>query len=136
MDVQLLVKLILVAIFILMFVAMFLNLLYEQKQATEAPIKHEEYLKEIGYEHPKFKELTQEQIDDIHNRGMITPAEKVKEWESWDLCAPGDAIGSAAWRCRKFDNCHDCLVDYANNKEEYTSIYEIMKVSKPSINIK
>ncbi len=45
-----------------------------------------------------------------------------------DLCAPGDAIGSAAWRCKKFHyNCHDCLVNYANEHEEYTSFYDILK---------
>lgn len=68
------------------------------------------------YIKPNFKPLTQEQIDDIHSRGKITPEEKVKEWEGMDLCAPGDAIGSAAWRCKKFQNCHDCLVDYASKR--------------------
>ena len=82
------------------------------------------------YEKPKFKELTQEQIKDIHARGKITPQEKVKEWEGMDLCAPGDAIGSAAWRCRKFKNCHDCLVDYANEHDEYTSFFDILKECK------
>ena len=84
-----------------------------------------------NYEKPKFKELTKEQIDDIHARGKITPQEKVKEWEGMDLCATGDAIGSAAWRCRKFKNCHDCLVDYANQHEEYTSFFDILKECKP-----
>ena len=48
-----------------------------------------------------------------------------------DLCAPGDAIGSAAWRCRKFKNCHDCLVDYANKHDEYVSFFDILKECKP-----
>lgn len=53
----------------------------------------------------------------------------VKEWEEMDLCAPGDAIGSAAWRCKKFrNNCHDCLVDYAGEHDEYTSVYELLKL--------
>lgn len=72
-----------------------------------------------SYVKPEFKPLTQEQIDDIHARGKITPSEVVKEWEDMDLCAPGDAIGSASWRCKKFNNCHDCLVDYANKQDEY-----------------
>ena len=55
----------------------------------------------------------------------------VKEWEGMDLCAPGDAIGSAAWRCKKFHNCHDCLVDYANEHDEYTSFCEVMKLCSP-----
>lgn len=68
------------------------------------------------------KELTQSQIDEIHSRGKITPSEKVKEWESFGLCAPGDAIGSAANRCHSFSNCHECLVEYATSNEEYDKI--------------
>ena len=69
---------------------------------------------------PKLKPLYEEQIREIHSRGMITPEEKVREWESFDLCAPGDAIGSAANRCKKFRyNCHECLIDYASGKDEY-----------------
>ena len=80
------------------------------------------------YRESQLKVLTQEQIDDIYSRGKITPAKKVKEWEGLDLCAPGDTIGSASWRCKKFKNCHDCLVDYANEHDEYTSFYDILKV--------
>lgn len=87
--------------------------------------KEEQY---DDYEVPKLKELTEEQIENIHVRGKITPAEKLKEWEELDLCAPGDAIGSAAWRCHKFRNCHDCLVDYANTQDEYTSFYDDIKI--------
>lgn len=83
---------------------------------------------ESNYEEPRLKELTEEQITDIHARGKITPAEKLKEWEGAGLCAPGDAIGSAAWRCHKFKNCHDCLVDYANAQDEYTSFYDDIKI--------
>lgn len=69
---------------------------------------------------PKLKTLSEEQIREIHSHGMITPEEKVREWESFDLCAPGDAIGSAANRCKKFkNNCHECLIDYASGKDEY-----------------
>lgn len=40
--------------------------------------------------------------------------QKKKEQEDTELCA----IGSAIWRCKKFNhNCHDCLVDYAKNDE-------------------
>lgn len=69
---------------------------------------------------PKLKPLSEEQIREIHSHGMITPEEQVREWESFDLCAPGDAIGSAANRCKKFGyNCHECLIDYASGKDEY-----------------
>ena len=67
-----------------------------------------------------IKELSQEEINDIHQRGKITQLEKVKEWESYDLCAPGDAIGSAAGRCAYFNyNCHECLLEYASHKIEH-----------------
>ena len=71
--------------------------------------------------------LSQEEIDDIHRRGKITSAEKVKEYEDMGLCAPGDAIGSAAWRCDKFENCHDCLVDYVSGNIEYESFESVLK---------
>ena len=103
----------------------------ENKNISNQIEKKEKHNIDDNYEKPKFKELTQEQIKDIHARGKITPQEKVKEWEGMDLCAPGDAIGSAAWRCRKFKNCHDCLVDYANQNEEYTSLFDILKECKP-----
>lgn len=67
-----------------------------------------------------IKELSQDEIDNIHKRGKITQLEKVKEWESCDLCAPGDASGSAAYRCEIFNyNCHECLLEYASHKTEY-----------------
>ena len=69
---------------------------------------------------PKLKHLSEEQIREIHSRGMITAEEKVRDWESFDLCAPGDAIGSAKNRCKKFKHhCHECLIDYASEKDEY-----------------
>ena len=99
------------------------------KQGTEEIVKQKDNIE--NYVKPTFKKLTKEQIDDIHARGKITPAEMVKEWEGIDLCAPGDAIGSAAWRCKKFHNCHDCLIDYANEHDEYTSFLEIIKLCSP-----
>lgn len=74
------------------------------------------------------KELTQTQIDEIHARGKITPLEKVKEWENLDLCAPGNAIGSAKDRCHTFSNCHECLMDYASSQDEYDSIEDDLKI--------
>lgn len=102
------------------------------KKLKEQKVEKEKRLIVSGCVKPTFKHLTQEQIDDIHARGKITPVEKVKEWEGMDLCAPGDAIGSTAWRCRKFHhNCHDCLVDYANGHDEYTSFRDFVKPCKP-----
>lgn len=98
------------------------NLITQPKEENKEP-----YIK------PMFKPLTQEQIDDIHNRGKITPEEMVKEWNDMGLCAPGDAIGSASWRCEKFKNCQDCLTDYANQHDEYTSFFEILRNYKPDV---
>lgn len=70
-----------------------------------------------------IKELSHEEINDIHQKGKITQLEKVKEWESHDLCAPGDAIGSAAGRCAYFgNNCHECLLEFASHKIEHDPI--------------
>ena len=101
----------------------------EEKKRFETKLPEKQKNESYPTTIPQFKVLTQEQIDDIHSRGKITPDEKVKEWEAMDLCAPGDAVGSAAWRCRKFHHsCHDCLVDYANEQDEYISVYDILKL--------
>lgn len=78
------------------------------------------------------KELTQSQVDRIHKKGKITPFEKVKEWESFDLCAPGDNIGSAADRCHSFSSCHNCLTDYAYKQKEYDKL-ELKEVLSTSL---
>ena len=81
------------------------------------------------YRKPELKKLTKEQIKEIHSKGLITPEEKVKEWEMHDICAPGDAIGSASNRCKKFNyNCHDCLVDYSKKSDEYVPIERHFKI--------
>lgn len=69
-----------------------------------------------------YEIFDQEKIDEIHSKGKITPMEKVAEYESHDLCAPGDAIGSASNRCRFFDDCHECLLEYASHNQEYDRI--------------
>lgn len=69
------------------------------------------------------KELTQTQIDEIHARGKITPAEKVKEWENQGLCAPQDPN-----RCDIFPDCHECLAEYASSQDEYDELEEDIKI--------
>jgi len=82
--------------------------------------KNEKDEKSIVKTSPKeMKPLTKKQVDEIHKRGNITAQEKVKEWEDFGLCAPGDAIGSASDRCDRFRNCHECLCDYAAGHDEY-----------------
>ena len=78
--------------------------------------------------HLKTYNLTEEEVKEIHSHGKLTPKEIVREWESMDLCAPGDFASSAAWRCKKFKNCHECLLDYANKTREHTSIIDDLKI--------
>lgn len=70
-----------------------------------------------------IRELSEEEIKAIHQKGKLTPLEIVEKWESFDICAPGDAIGSVAVRCSYFNNCHECLMQYAfSQSEEYEPI--------------
>ena len=82
-----------------------------------------------NYPKPEIKQLNEEQIKEIHAKGKITPEELLNECESIGICAPGDAIGSAGWRCMEFGyNCHYCLIDYANSSDEHESIYKNFKI--------
>ena len=96
------------------------------KRGKQGQIIASKYLCERIIVRQKTKEFyasyDQEKIDEIHARGKITPLEKVEEYESHDLCAPGDAIGSSKDRCRFFKNCHECLLEYLSHNEEYDRI--------------
>lgn len=81
-----------------------------------------------------YMSYTQEKIDDIHSRGKLTPEEKVEEWVSNELCAPGDGIGSAGYRCCFFDNCNECLHEFASHQDEYEPFkFEVAECFKDSI---
>ncbi len=69
--------------------------------------------------------LSQERIDEIHRNGNNTSREQVDEWESLGLCAPKNSAGKETDRCKEFKNCHECLVDFANQKDEWVSPYRI-----------
>ena len=99
-----------------------LNLLDQEENALNQK-NNEQYVK------PQLKELTQEQIDDIHSRGRITPAEYLEELETQltDIC-PVEFSGNNK-RCNMFQDCHDCLVDIANQKEEWTSNTETIEMN-------
>lgn len=99
----------------------------DKKEITDNNYEKNKVLIEDAYEVYKTKPLTEGQIADIHARGKITPAEKVKELEGLGMCI-GDYAGSAAWRCHKFGNCHDCLTDYANTKDEHVSFFDDLKI--------
>ncbi len=79
------------------------------------------------------KQLTPEKIEEIHSRNKITYREKVSEWESMDLCAPGDYASSAAYRCHTFNNCHECLLDFASSSLEYDKFeFKLIHLPYPS----
>ena len=96
----------------------------KENKKQKSPKIDDEFVKK----HLKTYNLSEEEVKEIHSRGKLTPEEMVKEWESWDLCAPGDFAGSAAWRCKKFKNCHECLLDYASETREHTSIMDDLKI--------
>lgn len=83
-----------------------------------------------------YAQYDSKKIEDIHNRGKLTPEDKVKEWEGFDLCAPGSNSGEVQYRCQYFHaNCHDCLLEYASHQEEYRKVSDELKLVN-SFNIK
>lgn len=70
-----------------------------------------------------YNSITQEQIDEIHRKGKITPLEAVQLWESFDLCIEGNKTISCENRCDYFNyNCHECLMETASHKLEHDKI--------------
>ena len=117
-----------ISVVLITFVGLFV--LFKPFSSTKITLLEQQNEQQLSYDYikPQFKPLTSEQIQDIHSRGKITPAKKVKEWEFMDLCAPGGTIVSASSRCRRFRHCcHDCLVDYANEHDEHISILNMDK---------
>ena len=70
-----------------------------------------------------YASITQEQIDEIHAKGKLTPLEVVQLWESHDLCIEGNKTISSKNRCKYFNqNCHECLMETASHKLEHNNI--------------
>jgi hypothetical protein len=70
-----------------------------------------------------YNSITQEQIDEIHAKGKLTPLEVVQMWESFDLCIEGSKSILSKSRCQYFEqNCHECLMASASHKLEHDSI--------------
>lgn len=70
-----------------------------------------------------YNSITQEQINEIHSKGKLTPLEVVQLWESHDLCIEGNKTISSKNRCRYFNqNCHECLMETASHKLEHDNI--------------
>ncbi len=68
--------------------------------------------------HPQFEILSQDKIDEIHQKNKLTPEEMYfNEFAYPAVCIPADKS-----RCVKFGNCRDCLVDYAKSQEEWEPI--------------
>ena len=72
--------------------------------------------------------LIKKEIVDIHRRGNLTPKEIVKEWEELDLCVLGNKTDKPKTRCGRFEDCHECLTDYAHQFHEHTPILNNPKV--------
>mgnify|MGYP004458075897 FL=1 len=67
--------------------------------------------------------ITQEQIDEIHSKGKLTPLEIVELWESYDLCVEGNKTTFSNNRCQYFNqNCHECLMETASHELEHDNI--------------
>jgi hypothetical protein len=70
-----------------------------------------------------YNSITQEQIDEIHAKGKLTPLEAVQMWESFDLCIEGSKSLLSKSRCLYFEqNCHECLMESASHKLEHNPI--------------
>lgn len=70
-----------------------------------------------------YNSITQEQIDEIHAKGKLTPLEIVQLWESYDLCVEGNKTVLSKNRCKYFNqNCHECLMETASHKLEHDNI--------------
>jgi hypothetical protein len=76
-----------------------------------------------------YNSITEEQINEIHAKGKLTPLEAVQMWESLDLCIEGNKSLLCKNRCEYFNkNCHDCLMEKASHKLEHDKIeYDLDK---------
>ena len=73
-----------------------------------------------------YRKYTPKDIQEIHERGHLTPWEAVDEWVDFGLCVPANSA-----RCHVFNNCYECLVNYAGKDSEYPSIKEERINAKP-----
>lgn len=83
-----------------------------------ASLKEEvEVVEDREYPKPVLIELSDEEVEEIHNKGMITPEEMLNELNEMQFCP----FTNGCNRCSEFQNCNDCLIDYVNAKREWTS---------------
>lgn len=60
-------------------ISIFINRYKKEKDNVRTNLKEESKYEKPNYIKPKLKELSEEEIEEIHSKGLITPAEKVKE---------------------------------------------------------
>ena len=79
-----------------------------------------------------YSSITQEQIDEVHSKGKLTPLDAVQMWESFDLCVEGSKSILSKSRCQYFEqNCHECLMESASHKLEHDPIeFELVNSTK------
>ncbi len=84
------------------------NLLASLKE--EEPVSRE-------YPKPVLMELSDDEIEEIHTSGMITPKEMFEELKDMNYCPYTNGCS----RCQEFENCDDCLIDHVNTSREWVS---------------
>lgn len=113
--------------FLLLFLTVIGSIILAKHLVDGTTAQEEEQHVENHHVPPILKELSPEQIADIHSRGKITPAEYVEQWESTGMCWVISEDRAAPW-CENFrHNCHDCLVAMANESDEHTSLWDYLK---------
>ena len=80
-----------------------------------------------------YDSFDQAKIDAIHARGKITPMEEMRE--IGDVCLPGDAIGSASYRCSFFEkNCNECMREFLSHSEEHNRLdFKLINYDEPKV---
>ena len=71
-----------------------------------------------------YDNIDQNKINEIHNKGKMTPYDKIEELEKYRVCPlEDDTIDNS--RCSFFDNCHECLIEYVSHNMEYDKMYNL-----------
>lgn len=89
-------------------------------QALAAAEERENEQVDKVYPKPVLKVLTEEQIAAIHEKGMLTPAEMLEEYNAMNYCP----FTNGCSRCYEFENCNDCLIDHVNTRDEWMSFVD------------
>ena len=71
-----------------------------------------------------YDKLDYNKIKEIHNKGKMTPYDKIEELEKYRVCPLEDETINNN-RCSFFDNCHECLIEYVSHNMEYDKMYNL-----------